>query len=63
MEVSYIGGRLTDDRTPNQKYALQVIVSKLKKKYPKALVQGHRDFPNVKKACPQFNAKIEYKDL
>ena len=28
-----------------------------------AIAQGHRDFPNVKKACPSFDAKSEYKDI
>jgi N-acetylmuramoyl-L-alanine amidase len=23
-------------------------------------IQGHRDFPKVKKACPSFDAKNEY---
>jgi N-acetylmuramoyl-L-alanine amidase len=25
--------------------------------YPNAVVQGHRDFPKVTKACPSFDAK------
>jgi len=39
------------------------LLTKLKKEFPKAIIQGHRDFPNVKKACPSFNAKEEYKNL
>ena len=62
IHVSYIGGQFKDDRTPDQKYALEVIVHDLKKRYPDAIVQGHRDF-GAKKACPQFDAKTEYKDL
>jgi N-acetylmuramoyl-L-alanine amidase len=61
IHVSYIGGQFKDDRTPDQKYALKVMVHDLKKRYPNAIVQGHRDFPKVAKACPQFNAKEEYK--
>jgi N-acetylmuramoyl-L-alanine amidase len=30
------------------------------KKYPAARICGHRDFPGVAKACPQFNAEKEY---
>jgi N-acetylmuramoyl-L-alanine amidase len=29
----------------------------------KPIIQGHRDFPNVAKACPQFHAKIEFSQL
>lgn len=63
VHITYIGGQKTDDRTPDQKYAMEVLVHDLKKRYPNAIVQGHRDFPKVAKACPQFNAKEEYKDL
>jgi N-acetylmuramoyl-L-alanine amidase len=31
-----------------------------KKKYPTAIIQGHRDFSGVNKACPSFDAKKEY---
>ena len=27
------------------------------------IIQGHRDFPNVNKACPCFDAKAEYRNL
>ena len=52
-----------DNRTPAQKRSLTDLLTKLKKEFPKAIIQGHRDFPNVKKACPSFNAKEEYKNL
>ena len=66
--VSYIGGvdsqnKPIDNRTPAQKKALLDLLKKLKKQFPKAIIQGHRDFPEVKKACPSFNAKTEYKNL
>ena len=35
-------------------------IKKLRAKYPNAIIQGHRDFPNVAKACPQFDAKKEF---
>ena len=33
----------------------------MKRKYKGCIAQGHRDFPNVNKACPSFDAKNEYK--
>ena len=32
-------------------------IVELTERYPKAQVLGHRDFPNVKKACPSFDVK------
>ena len=52
-----------DTRTPAQKEALIKLLKELKKLYPDAMIQGHRDFLGVKKACPCFNAKDEYKDI
>ena len=43
--------------TKEQFAALEKLMSSLVKKYPKALVRGHRDFPKVAKACPSFDAK------
>jgi N-acetylmuramoyl-L-alanine amidase len=31
--------------------------------FPNAIIQGHKDFPNVAKACPSFDAKAEYKNI
>jgi len=68
INISYIGGvdsqnKPIDNRTENQKKALLDLLKKLKKQFPRAIIQGHRDFPEVKKACPSFNAKTEYKHL
>lgn len=63
IHVSYIGGRSKDDRTDAQKAAMYAILEDLRERYPKAIIQGHRDFPNVAKACPQFDAKKEYNDI
>ena len=63
IHISYIGGQFKDDRTDEQKESIEKLLTQLKKKYPKAKIQGHRDFPNVKKACPQFNAIDEYKHI
>jgi N-acetylmuramoyl-L-alanine amidase len=64
--VVYVGGvdkvklQPKDTRTKEQKSALLTLLKALKRRYPKAVILGHRDFPNVAKACPSFNAKAEY---
>lgn len=80
VNVAYIGGidssgNATDNRTEAQKKALRQLLANLKKKYPDAVVQGHRDFsPDTNgngkvdaweriKECPCFDAKEEYRDL
>lgn len=70
VNVAYMGGvdlkngmKAVDNRTAEQKASLRVLLARLKKKYPLARIQGHRDFPNVKKDCPCFDARVEYKDL
>lgn len=68
INISYIGGideksTPEDNRTPAQKASLLQLLLELKQKFPKAIIQGHRDFPNVKKACPSFDAKKEYKHV
>jgi len=60
INVCYIGGKDVDDRTDAQKAIMLGLLKHLKGKYPNAIIQGHRDFPNVNKACPRFNAKEEY---
>lgn len=68
INIAYIGGidekgNPIDNRTGSQKATLLNILEFLKKRHPNAIIQGHRDFPNVKKACPCFDAKKEYKNL
>lgn len=80
INVAYIGGidtngKATDNRTDAQKASLRSLLKMLHKKYPTAVIQGHRDFsldlnkdgkitPNEwTKACPCFNAKEEYANL
>jgi N-acetylmuramoyl-L-alanine amidase len=69
LHVSWIGGKDGDNRTDAQKYELKQIISEWKAKYPKAEILGHRDawfkykYEKARKACPQFNAIIEYKDI
>lgn len=67
--IVYIGGVAKDGktpkdtRTPEQKAALLQLLRSLKAKHRGAVIQGHRDFPKVAKACPSFDAKREYASL
>ncbi len=66
--ISYVGGVnanqvAKDTRTPAQKKAMVELLKALRRLYPTAIIQGHRDFPKVKKACPSFDAKSEYKNI
>ena len=68
VHLSYIGGvdesnKPLDNRTWKQKVAIKELLEELKRKFPSAEILGHRDFEGVKKACPSFDAKSEYKDL
>jgi len=80
INVAYIGGidingKPIDNRTNEQKASLRSLLKMLHKKYPTAVIQGHRDFsPDLNKdgkitsnewmkACPCFNAKEEYSIL
>lgn len=77
INVAYIGGidaqgKATDNRTEAQKHSLENLLRILRGKYPKAVIQGHRDFsPDLNgngkiekcewiKACPCFDAKEAY---
>lgn len=65
INISYVGGidksgKPKDTRTEAQKQSILKLLKELHVKFPKAKIQGHRDFPNVKKACPSFDAKKEY---
>ena len=68
INIAYNGGidkngKPIDNRTDSQKDSLLNLLKIFKTRYPKAIVQGHRDFPNVKKACPSFDAKKEFKNI
>lgn len=80
INVAYIGGidannKPIDNRTPEQKKTLLSILTRLKQKYPNAIIMGHRDISPDKnhngivdpweriKECPCFNAKTEYANL
>lgn len=61
--VAYVGGTETlnaggapkDTRTPAQKTALKRLIELYRTKYPGLVVRGHRDWPDVNKACPSFD--------
>jgi N-acetylmuramoyl-L-alanine amidase len=62
LGICMIGGVDADDRnkaednfTPEQYASLKDLILELKTRYPKAKIQGHRDFPKVAKACPCFD--------
>jgi N-acetylmuramoyl-L-alanine amidase len=62
VHVCYIGGidkqkNPVDNRTRLQREAMFDLLVELSVKYPKAEIKGHRDFPNVIKACPSFDVK------
>jgi N-acetyl-anhydromuramyl-L-alanine amidase AmpD len=63
--ICYVGGmdkdmkHAKDTRTLEQKVALRAVVSMLKTRYPGVVVRGHRDWPDVTKACPSFNVATE----
>jgi N-acetyl-anhydromuramyl-L-alanine amidase AmpD len=83
--ISYVGGlenrpgvpynrlKAKDTRTKAQKNALLNLLMDLRKLYPYAKIQGHRDFSPDRngngtiepeewiKACPSFDAKTEYR--
>lgn len=80
VNIAYIGGinasgKGIDNRTPEQKVTLRETLKALKKRYPDAVIQGHRDFsPDTNKngivdpwerikECPCFDAIPEYADL
>lgn len=83
INIAYIGGIkkcgaklvAVDNRTPEQKESMLALLKELRTRYPKAIIQGHRDFsPDLNgngkiepfefiKECPSFNAKDEYKHL
>ena len=58
-----VKGKPADTRTPAQKKALTTLLRKLKRNHPEATILGHRDLPDVAKACPCFDAKTEYCNL
>jgi len=48
-------GKPADTRTEEQKHTLKNLIEELRDLYPHAQIVGHRDLPNVRKACPSFD--------
>ena len=76
VNIAYTGGiDGVDNRTDEQKKSLIILLKLLRKRYPDAVIQGHRDFsPDLNgngkieksewiKMCPSFDAKTEYKGI
>lgn len=68
--ICMVGGVSADDVnkavnnfTPAQFESLKKLLGELKTRYPKAKIQGHRDFPNVAKACPSYDVKAWLKTV
>jgi len=60
--VCLVGGvdrrnRAEDNFTLEQMDTLRQMIPELQEKYPNAVVQGHRDFPDVHKDCPSFDVQ------
>ena len=62
--ICMVGGVNADDVnkaennfTEAQFTSLKSLLTILMLKYPNAKIQGHRDFPEVAKACPSFDVK------
>ena len=65
--VCYIGGlskdgKPADTRTDAQRIALRNLLEQLHRRYPDALIVGHRDL-DPQKVCPCFDVANEYHDL
>lgn len=73
--IVYVGGlenvpgkkvselKAKDTRTEAQKLALLDLLVKLRALYPNAKIAGHRNYDKKGKACPSFDAKLEYRDI
>ena len=57
-----IRGQPADTRTLEQKLAMLHLLEVLHRRYPKALIVGHRDLSHDRD-CPCFDAVKEYADL
>lgn len=65
--ICYIGGLSADGtpadtRTEAQRATLRRLLMSLHRRFPRALIVGHRDLDPLK-ACPCFDAAKEYADL
>ena len=57
-----IRGQPADTRTEAQKQAMRQLLEELHRRYPRALIVGHRDLTHDRD-CPCFDAVREFADL
>lgn len=69
LGICMVGGVSADDPkvaqnnfTSAQWDSLEELLKRMKAKYPQAHIQGHRDFPDVHKSCPCFDAQAWAKE-
>lgn len=60
IHIAYTGGvdsdlNPLDNRTELQRAVMEGLVKALHAVFPEAKIKGHRQFPNVRKACPSFD--------
>ena len=58
IHICYIGGQHLDNRTEEQKAKILECIHEALEWVDAPediIIQGHRDFPNTNKACPQFD--------
>lgn len=66
--ICMVGG-VDDDLEPSNNFtedqwsALEKLVLNLREQFPATEILGHRDFPNVAKACPSFDVKEWFRSL
>lgn len=66
--IVYAGGcdrnmRPQDTRTPAQRAALAEYVREFHRRHPNVRIVGHRELPNVHKACPSFDVAAWLKEI
>ena len=68
--IVYVGGvdahdvkKAVDTRTAAQKEALKRYVLDFHKRFPQVKIVGHRDFPDVAKACPSFDVRSWLREI
>jgi len=60
LGICLVGGVAADGKTPEDNFTvaqyatLKTLLLDLLNEYPEASIVGHRDLPNVNKACPSF---------
>lgn len=63
--ICMAGGVAKDNKTPEDNFtpaqwaSLSKLLHELLTQFPKATVLGHRDFPQVAKACPSFSVRAK----